>query len=180
MAQNKGKKKKRKNTKKSQGWKKQLVLLCGALMAAAFLPSAALLSVGMLPTIIAVFMDSTKGHSKAVSVGALNAAGCTPFLLELWVQGHSFDKAIEIVSDPMAVIVMYASAAAGYFIDWAMSGIVAVVLYQKGLARQKAIEERQEKLIERWGKKVTGKVQLDERGFPLEEKKPALSDDKAN
>jgi len=98
----------------------------------------------------------------------MNLAGCSPFLLDLWMKGHNFEKSFSILSDPMAVVVMYAAAAVGYLIDWAMVGLIENILYQKGLARQKSIKKTQGDLIERWGPEVTGDVALDEYGFAVE------------
>ncbi len=78
------------------------------------------------------------------------------------------DSSLEIATQPMAVIVMYAASGVGYVIDWAMSGVVSTILYQRGLSRRKAIERRQEELIDRWGREVTGDFPLDEYGFALD------------
>jgi hypothetical protein len=155
--------------KKMISWQTQIFSIFGVLMALVVMPTTALLSVGMLPTFVAAFVDRTPGKTKAITVGALNLAGCFPFLLQLWSQGHSFDKAIYIISSPTAIITMYAAAAVGYFIDWVLTGFVAGILYQKGEARLKAIAETQAELIKRWGREVTGEIPLDEYGFPLEQ-----------
>ena len=164
-------KKEKKKSKKRSSWKKQLLLIFGVLLGAVFLPSTFLLAIGMVPTPFSLFVDRTKGKSKVITVGSMNLAGCSPFLFELWTIDHSFPKAFEIISDPFAVIVMWSAAAVGYIINWAMTGIVSVYLFQRGQSRQKAIVKRQEELIERWGKEVTGDLPLDPEGFPVENKK---------
>lgn len=156
----------RKKKEKNKG--NQMLMIFGMLTALVFLPTTALLFVGMLPTIVAAMVDRTKKKTKAVTVGAMNIAGCTPFLLELWTKGNSFEQSFAIMSKPAVVVTIYSAACIGYMIDWAMSGIVSNVLYQKGLARQQAIIDRQEDLIERWGKEVTGEIPLDAQGFPIE------------
>jgi hypothetical protein len=159
-----------KNKKQKGGrWGARLFLVVGILMAAILLPSTVLLLVGMLPTVVAFLVDRSRKKNKAFTVGSLNLAGCTPFLLDLWMQGHSFDQSMVIISNPTAIVVMYSAAAVGYVIDWAMSGLVANVLYQRGQARSKAIRKQREELIERWGKEVTGEEKLDQHGFPVQE-----------
>lgn len=140
-------------------------------MAIVFLPSTVLLGVGMMPSFTVVFVDPVRARTKVVTVGALNLAGCTPFLLDLWANGHSIDQAFSIIADPKAIIVMYAAAAAGYLLDWSLSAVVAGVLFQRGKARQVAIRKRQEELVTRWGAEVTGDVALDPYGFALESQK---------
>lgn len=163
-------KSKAKRGKKKGAFKGQLFFVTGLLLAVVFLPTTFLLSIALLPTLAAAFVDRSKRKTKAVTVGAMNLAGSVPFMLELWFAGHDFEKAFDIVSDPKAIIVMYSAAAVGYLIDWAMTGIIASVLLQRGKARVKAITKRQNELVERWGKEVTGDVMMDEYGFSIEVK----------
>ncbi|MGH1398069.1 MAG: hypothetical protein ACRBCT_02535 [Alphaproteobacteria bacterium] len=142
----------------------------GLLFAIFLLSTTFVLAIGMLPTIVAVFVDTTPRKSKVLAVGAMNLAGCFPFLLELWTGGNDFERAFRLVTDPKAIIVMYAAAAAGYVISWALTGAVAAFLVQKAKMRLSAIEKRQKELVERWGKDVSGEVALDEDGFRIEVK----------
>jgi len=151
-------------------WREQVLKFFGLFAGIIFLPTSVLLVVGMMPTVVAVFVTSTKKRAKAVTVGAMNLAGCTPFLLDLWMRGHNFETTFEILMNPIAIIVMYAAACIGYLIDWLMVGFVSGVMYQKAEARLEYIAKRQEDLVERWGKEVTGHYVLDEEGFALEEK----------
>lgn len=148
-------------------WKVSLFLILSIIMAAVFLPSSVLLIFGLLPTFAALFADASRAKTKVVTVGALNLAGCTPFLLELWTEGNSLDKSLSIISDPKAIIVMYSAAAIGYLIDWSLSALVAGVLYQRGLARQDAIRKRQMELVERWGAEVTGQAPQDAQALGM-------------
>ena len=147
------------------------MMVAALLMALVFLPTTFLLVIGMMPTVVAAIVDRSRRKTKAITVGAINLAGCTPFLLEMWIQGQDFDKAVSVITNPTAITVMYMAAAVGYLVDWAMSGIVASVLYQRGLSRRTEIQKRQRALIERWGEEVTGNIPLDEHGFPIS--KPA-------
>lgn len=146
-------------------WKGQVLLIAGILLGVIFLPTTLVLCIGMLPTPMAALADRTRQRSKVIGVGAMNLAGCTPFIVNLWMTGNDFEQAVGIVTDPKAIIVMYSAAALGYLINWAMTGIVSSFLFEKGKSRQKAILKRQQELIERWGREVTGEVKLDERGF---------------
>jgi hypothetical protein len=113
-----------------------------------------LLGVGLLPSVAAYFTDKSKKKTRAVTVSMMNFAGCMPFLMEMWTTDHSLDKAFAMLFNTIPIIVMYSAAAVGYLIDWAMTYIVANVLYQRGQARIKGIEKRQAELVERWGKDV--------------------------
>lgn len=161
--------KKRKAKKKSSSGKLQIFLIMILMLSIAFLPTAVILFIGLMPMFVAFFVDKSKNKTKAVTVGAMNLAGCMPFLMELWTTEATLNKAFSIVLDPMAIIVIYSAAGVGYIIDWALTLLVANFLYQRGVARKKAIEKRQEELIERWGEEVSGRLVLDQDGFPLEE-----------
>ncbi len=159
-------KKRRKAQKMSR--KAQSLTAAGLVLSILFLPTTMLLVIGMLPTPAASLIDKKRQSSKMMTVGAMNLAGCTPFLMELWRHGNSFEKSFDIISDPKTIIIMYAAAGVGYMIDWSMTGLTSSMLYQRGVQRQEEIKKRQTALEERWGETVTGKVALDEDGFPIQ------------
>lgn len=156
--------------KKSRiGRRARLFLVMGCLAAAALLASTVLLLVGMLPTLVALVADRSKRRTLVLTVGSMNLAGCAPFLIDLWAKGHTVDVALSLVADPLTVIVMYCAAGAGYIIDWAMSGIVGIVMVQRAGQRVKEIENQHAGLVERWGREVTGEIPVDSYGFPLKD-----------
>lgn len=160
-----------KSKKKSKKKNKKLSITARILIVAAlitslvFLPTTFFMAIAMLPTFIAILCF---GSTKALTIGAMNLAGCTPFLIEIWTSGHNFDMAIATIADPRTVIVVYCAAGIGYLIDWAVSGIVATLMVQRGNAKMKEIKKRQEELKRRWGPEVSGEIPLDEYGFPHE------------
>lgn len=164
------KKKKKKKSKmiKLRLPKREIFVIMLLLMSIVFSSSALILFIGLLPLFVAFFVDRSKKKTRVITVGAMNIAGCTPFLMKLWMGGGAIEQAVSIIFDPMAIIVIYSAAGAGYVIDWGMTLLVASILYQRGIARKKAIEKRQEELIQRWGKEVTGKMALDPDGFPTQ------------
>lgn len=160
---------KKSNKQKAKvGYGLQVLLLFVLLVAILFMPTTILLLFGMLPTVVAAVVDRG-GGTRALTVGAMNLAGCVPFLLELWTMGHSSENSMALITDPRTIIVMYSAAAIGYMIDWALSGIVATLMIHRATARLEKIRDRQDYLVERWGREVTGELPLDPEGFPLEE-----------
>ncbi len=133
-----------------------------------FLPTTIFLFFAMMPTLVASLVDRSGKGTRALTVGAMNLAGSTPFLLELWTGGHTAENALTLISNPRTIIVIYCAAGIGYLIDWAMSGIVATVMIQRSASRLKEIKKRQADLVERWGQEVTGLLPLDAYGFPFE------------
>lgn len=165
MAKNRIRRRKRRG-----GISGQILGLFAFITAVVFMPTTIMLFLGMLPTLVAGLVDRTRKGTKAITVGAMNLAGCTPFLFDLWAQGHTAENALAIISNPRTVVVIYCAAGIGYLIDWAMSGIVATIMIQRSGFRLKEIKKRQAELVERWGQEVTGNMPLDAYGFPIENK----------
>lgn len=154
--------------KRGIGIKARIFGIMTLILAIMFVPSAIMLGIGMLPTIIAATIDRTKAGIKALTVGAMNLAGCTPFLIKLWTEGNKVDVSLSIIAQPQTIVVIYGAAAAGYLIDWAMTGLVAGIMVKQGESRQKEIARLQADMVRRWGPEVTGEIPLDSYGFPLD------------
>lgn len=145
-----------------------IIALFGLVTAFVFMPSTIMLLIAMLPTLAAAFSDRIRGETRALTIGAMNVAGTTPFLLQLWSTGHNLGNALAIITDARTIVVIYSAAGVGWIIDWALSGIVATLMQQRGAMRLKEIKARQDALVERWGPEVTGDLPLDPYGFPLD------------
>lgn len=131
--------------------------MVGLVFALLVLPTTALLSVGMLPTVIAAYTgDKYFRKDKALIVGAFNLMGCTPYLLDLWTDQHTIKTALEILAVPNNIIIMYAAAAIGYAFDMMISNFIASFLRSKKQRRLKTIEKLQIELTDRWGSAVKG------------------------
>lgn len=152
----------------------QLFVAFGVVAGIVMLPSTILILIGMLPTLVVPLMPRSR-RSKLITVGSLNVAGCSPFLLELWMKENTIEKSLSILAQPKSIVVIYSMAALGYIVYWALGGITSTFIYQLGLSRREAIEKRQAELVERWGDEVTGSVALDSEGFAIVQ--PSLDDD---
>lgn len=165
------KKKKTKKAKKAS-FGGILLGLTAFVTAIVFISSTILLIWGMLPTIVIAAFARKKEKTRALTVGSLNIAGCTPFLLHLWSMGGDVENAVMIATDPRFMIVVWGAGGLGYMVDWALSGIVATVLVERAKGRVEAIHKEQEELIKRWGPEVKGDMPLDAFGFPVENAPP--------
>lgn len=162
------KKKVQRKKKKTTGLNGLLLGVIATVTAIVFMSSTVILIWGMLPTVIVAAFGAAKEKTRAITVGAINLAGCTPFLLHLWSVGRDIEDAVAIALDPRFIIVTWGSAGIGYVIDWALSGIVATVLLERAKGRVEDIREEQEELVKRWGREVKGDIPLDSFGFPIE------------
>ena len=159
MAKKKEKKEKVKKSKSKGGGlgvKGRLFMIAFVLLGVVFLPTSMLLFFGMLPSLVAVFVNQKGVGARASTVSAMNLAGCIPFIFKLWTTGNDFEASVAILSSEQGLLVMYTAAAFGYMIDWVVTGLVSSYLYQKGMLRMKEIKKRQEKLVELWGEEVSG------------------------
>ena len=98
----------------------------------------------------------------------MNFAGCFPFCYQLFIKNDA-TSIFTIISNPLNIVIMYASAMVGYIIECGVVGFVASLMVQKGKQRLIEIKKIQENLSKKWGPEVTGEMRLDENGFPMEE-----------
>lgn len=157
-----------KKKKNNRALKISLIILTMFLCGITFSSVTLVLLLGMLPTVVAAVVDQSRLHLKTMTVGFMNFAGCSPFLVMVWQRGGDIDAAISILKEPQTIVVMYFAAAMGYMIDWAMTGIVSSIMVQRARTRLKDIDKHQNVLKERWGVEVSGTVPLDEYGFAKE------------
>jgi hypothetical protein len=155
----------------------KLSILCLCVIGYIFLPTTVFLAFGMMPTMAAFLTDRSVGRNKTVCVGLMNFAGCFPFLLKFWTDfgQQTVPNAFRLASDLETIIVVYLLAAGGYAIDIAVTGITSNIVIKRSQKRLKKARIEQEKLVKRWGQKVTGKYALDDYGFPTE---PIAGDDR--
>ena len=131
-----------------------LVALAGVVAAIIFLPTTVLLLIGMMPTLVAYVVDATKEKLLLFIVGFMNLAGCVPFILKLWAGGHNMVQMSDIISQPLTVVIIYACAGVGYFVDWIVTDAASSFITRRAKARSKAIVKQQAVLVERWGPEV--------------------------
>ncbi len=155
--------------KKSKIGLKGTILLCVVIMMGmVFMGGAVFLLIAMAPSFVAVISDRSKDRLRSFSICFMNFAGAFPFLLDVITTNQSIDYALNAISQPATVVIIYASAGIGYLINWAVVGIVANMMVQKAKKRLNTIEERKATLREQWGPEVTGEMKLDSDGFPIE------------
>jgi len=158
------------------GWRGQILLIVGIILSVVFAAQSIILMIGMIPTIVLMIVDRSRGKIKTMTVGMSNFAGCVPFMAEVYKKGNEIGYALNYAMEPRTIVVMFTAAAVGYLIHWATRGVAAGIMAQRARARLKDIEKEKQKLIERWGIEVSGTIPLDEYGFPLEK----TADDQKN
>lgn len=129
-----------------------ITIICVVLMFA-MLPTALILVVGGLPTLVAFVVDRHRKHYLTRCVGALNLAGVAPYLVKIWAH-HTTVVAVQMLTDPVVWLVMYGGAAMGWIIFLSAPSIAWLQVEITGSRRVKALRARQKQLIDDWGNDV--------------------------
>ena len=135
------------------GW---LVLVLTSVLAAAFLPIAAVIFCGMLPTAVAWLTDRDPRKHSVVTVGTLNFCGVAPFVMAVWQKGHSIDTALAMLAHPITWLVMLGGAALGWMIYFSVPPAVTAIVVRRTQSKAAALEERKKKLAELWDPPLSG------------------------
>lgn len=128
------------------------LMLVGLIFAA--LPTATLLVVGMVPTLVALIVDVTPGRYLTRCVAGLNFAGVVPFLHQLWSRGHTMSLALDIVTDVFAWFAIYGASAIGWLLFLGLPGAVSMARMLNGKRRIYMLREKQKLLINEWGDSI--------------------------
>jgi hypothetical protein len=121
-----------------------------------FLPTTLLLTVGLLPAVVAFAVDRDPEKYAAIAVGPLNFAGLLPFLLELWQGANSMAQLEQIAARPANWILVYGAAAFGWSIYTALPPAVAGVLVSRRRRKIEELKAKRMRLVSEWGEEVTG------------------------
>jgi hypothetical protein len=152
-----------------------LVFVMGT--AAMLLPTTLLILIGMIPTFVAAYIDRTKEQTAGLTVGAMNAAGVLPYLIELWRIGHTVDQSIQLLADPMTLLTMYGAAAMGWILYLNIPPLMKVLAMRRRRSEADRLRSDMKELINTWGVDVAGdravKHRPSERDKRIDEDTPA-------
>lgn len=133
----------------------RIVLMLALLALVPFsLPTLLMLFVGMLPTVAAAFAERGTARQAWVSVGGLNFAGLSNWLINLWFGHHTLTYAVAQLRTITPLLVAYAASALGWALYLAMPPLVNAVTSVTSKRRVVVLAAQQRKLIELWGEGV--------------------------
>ncbi len=135
---------------------KPLIWLFGiGVIAVLFRPTAIILGVGLLPTLLTFLFDRTPEKFGVLCIGSLNLAGLYPVLMPLWTRGHTMEHAMKALGDPNTGAVIIGAAGVGCVIYFATPPIVSMVVKSSITREIGEIEKRHADLIAYWGDALT-------------------------
>jgi hypothetical protein len=120
------------------------------------IPTWIVIFFGLMPTMVALIIDRSRYRYAWIAVGGLNFAGTAPYLVDMWFGQHNIGAAINILTDPFKLIVMYGAAGMGWALCMAFPPIVGAFIDVAAQRKIASLRGDQQKLISLWGKEVTG------------------------
>ncbi|MDB5477527.1 MAG: hypothetical protein JWM96_22 [Alphaproteobacteria bacterium] len=157
--------------KKSNRMGSVVLALIFALMAVKLLPTTLVIMIGLIPTAAAYIADTSKARDLGATVLAMNVAGMFPALLKLWHGPHTSPRALEIMTQPLMLLMVLIPAGFGWLLFYFVPYLISGLMRRKAEARIKSLEEYQEELVTKWGSEVTY------LGNPANAAKPGKSDE---
>jgi len=139
--------------KRGLGGNASWILIVSVTLFVIALPTMILLLFGMLPSMVALIIDRSKGKSAASTVSAVNFIGVFPYIMDLWKGGNNIDQALGML-DIFTMLIMYSAAAMGWLLFMSAPPVISsfvMVLQQRKIAN---LRKQQKSLIEEWGPDV--------------------------
>ncbi len=127
-----------------------------AILAVMMLPMTLIILIGMIPSFVAYFVDTTRQRTLGPTVMYMNFAGVLPVLLKLWKLSPNMNNATELLTDPFMLFLMLAPAGFGWILFIIIPPMVSGVLRRRAEIRMQTLENDQKKLIEQWGNEIMG------------------------
>ena len=123
------------------------------LIVAAFtvLPTTIVVTVSLIPSLVALVVDESRQRYLFRSVVGMNLAALWPFLERLWVHGNDVRTAMQIVSDVYTWAAIYGAAGLGWMMFLGLPSVVESAKKFVAARKIQKLTQAQETLIEEWG-----------------------------
>ena len=117
-------------------------------------PTIILVLIGLVPTLVELFTDDDPNHASTAAVGALNFAGLSPFLIDLWLKGQTIDSAFHIMGESSFWLFGLGAAGIGKLIVFAVPQAMMLLTFSSYEIRLKGLRQNLEQLKTTWGPDV--------------------------
>ncbi len=153
----------RKDAKPRRGGNRVLIFLgylLFTLLLIFFPPIAAMIVLGLAPTLVALAFDhGAFKRPRLVTLACFNFAGAFPFLLRLWRSHDTVTDFFRMISDIYTWAVIYGAAAFGAGLLWVGPALAAIVLQAINQDRIRQLEKRQKALVREWGPEIADTIE---------------------
>lgn len=113
-----------------------------------------LLLLGMLPSFVARYVDTSSDHNNSRVIAYCNLAGVLPFIVELFKKGISSEAVASMMVNPHIWLVMYGAAAFGWALVWFFPQAVYFVLDMVQNSSIEKLKVKQQQIVDEWGVEV--------------------------
>jgi hypothetical protein len=111
-------------------------------------------SAAMLPSIVIIFADRAPHKCASATICTFNLIGVIPYLKELWLAPTFNEGAKEVISDPLAWLVIYITAFVGFIIYIAVPAFIAKIYIAKANLRIANLVDHRNKICSDWDIKL--------------------------
>ena len=107
------------------GIKPWVIVIPVLLIGLVFLPSAVVMGVGMIPTLVARVVDTSPGKRLSITVGCFNLIGSLYFLHRIWAAGQGMDDIRPTLGDSFGWLCALLGAGIGWVVFGFMPAVIA-------------------------------------------------------
>lgn len=149
-------KKGRKVKKSGLGWQGRFVAIAMLVGSLYVMPITVFFMIGMIPTFVAAFVDKDPRRMSAYAIGALNLAATIAYIVILWEEGGTMAHAMQLLSNPTTLMIVYGCCWAGWIIHFFIPPIIAEFVKKSTIGKLKRAELKKKELFQSWGDSITG------------------------
>jgi len=124
-------------------------------MAVVMLPTTLIVLVGLVPSAVAFFVDTSRDRTLGPIVLPLNIAGILPLVITLWKHGHTMQESLNLLTDPMMLALVLLPSSFGWMLFNYTPHLVSGIMRRRAESRIRSLEKYQEDLVEQWSNAVT-------------------------
>jgi hypothetical protein len=117
-------------------------------------PTIIVLACGMIPSIIATFVNPPRIKGSVAAMTAFNLAGVIPVIGFLWERGHTIDQAMRLLLDVYMWLMMYGGAGVAAFMLWGVPMVVQAFYEVQARHMIGKMQKRRDKMIQEWGGQI--------------------------
>lgn len=141
----------------------KLALLLLVPLAMVFLPTTAVIVTGMIPTLVALVVDSSSRRYLTTTVGGLNLLGCFYFLHVLWSMPQGVSAVMVTLGSSYGWLSALTGAGCGWLLFLAMPTVIRSIASTQARLRLFRLNREMDRMAEDWGPDVKVPPQPGER-----------------
>lgn len=135
----------------------KLMLLLIVPLALVFFPTTAVVTTGMIPTLVALVVDGSPRRYLTITVGGLNLVGCSYFLHLLWSLPQGVAAIMIVLGSSYGWLYALLGAGCGWLLFLGMPPIIRSIAGTQAKIRLYRLNREMERMVEDWGPEVTSR-----------------------